>query len=309
MVTLTPYNLISKNGNVVVQPQTLNTDSTSLGLAGRTYSGWGVVYAQNFLNLLENFSSNTAPDNPRKGQLWYDAGTGILKLYDGTQWEATSGDAEKLLNARNISLGGHATGSAAFDGSQDITIDVTLQNSGVTPGNYTSANITVDRYGRVTSAASGTTGNTTVAAVNTFNGRQGAVTLTYNDVVTALGFVPTANAGVGAITGQMVISALGYTPLNKAGDTMLGQLEMNYNNISHAGNVTAYGNLRMGTPGTQTDFQGNRLQNVGTPVASTDGATKGYVDSRIGGGGSGGNVTVSTSAPSGGSEGDVWYRY
>lgn len=59
--------------------------------------------------------------------------------------------AEKLSTARNIIMSGDATGSAAFDGSKDITIAMTLANSGVTAGTYN--NVTVNAKGLITSAS------------------------------------------------------------------------------------------------------------------------------------------------------------
>ena len=59
--------------------------------------------------------------------------------------------AEKLSTARNITMSGDATGSAAFDGSKDITIAMTLANSGVTAGTYN--NVTVNAKGLITSAS------------------------------------------------------------------------------------------------------------------------------------------------------------
>lgn len=46
--------------------------------------------------------------------------------------------AEKLLNARNISLSGVTTGSVSFDGSQNVTISQTLQPDSVGLGTHTS---------------------------------------------------------------------------------------------------------------------------------------------------------------------------
>lgn len=62
--------------------------------------------------------------------------------------------AEKLSTARNIIMSGDTTGSAAFDGSKDITIAMTLANSGVTAGTYN--NVTVNAKGLVTSASNKT---------------------------------------------------------------------------------------------------------------------------------------------------------
>lgn len=49
--------------------------------------------------------------------------------------------ASKLDQARNITISGAATGTGAFDGSQDIEIALTLANSGVTPGTYTKVSV------------------------------------------------------------------------------------------------------------------------------------------------------------------------
>ena len=46
--------------------------------------------------------------------------------------------AERLLNARNISLSGVTTGSVSFDGSQNVTISQTLQPDAVGLGTHTS---------------------------------------------------------------------------------------------------------------------------------------------------------------------------
>jgi hypothetical protein len=65
-------------------------------------------------------------------------------------------NATKLSTARNISTSGDATGVASFDGSADITIPLTLANTGVNNGVYGSntqiPQLTVDKKGRVTSA-------------------------------------------------------------------------------------------------------------------------------------------------------------
>lgn len=64
--------LIATNNNA-------NT-STSLVLPGPNYRNFGVPIAENFLHLLENFSSDTAPYPPVQGQLWYDSAELKLKI-------------------------------------------------------------------------------------------------------------------------------------------------------------------------------------------------------------------------------------
>lgn len=67
-----------------------NTD-TSLVFPGRNSTNYGQVIAENFLHLLENFASSTAPTGAIEGQLWYDSADGSLKISDGVTWKAASG--------------------------------------------------------------------------------------------------------------------------------------------------------------------------------------------------------------------------
>ena len=74
---------------LTVFDNTSSTD-TSLTFPGRNVTGYGQIIAENFLHLLENFSSATQPVNPIEGQLWYDSDNGFLQLFDGTNWKAAS---------------------------------------------------------------------------------------------------------------------------------------------------------------------------------------------------------------------------
>lgn len=58
--------------------------------------------------------------------------------------------ASKLQTARDITLGGAVTGTVAFDGTDNVTIETTLKDSGVTAGQY--SKVTVDAKGIVTAA-------------------------------------------------------------------------------------------------------------------------------------------------------------
>jgi hypothetical protein len=60
--------------------------STSLGLLGRNYIGYGEVQNENFVYLLENFANNNPPARPTKGQAWYDSSSNRLNVYTGEQW-------------------------------------------------------------------------------------------------------------------------------------------------------------------------------------------------------------------------------
>ena len=71
---------------VSIAPGTTNTTSTSLTLVGKNFPGYGQFLMQNFAQLLQNFNSPTAPNNPIVGQLWWDTTNQVLKVYRGTTW-------------------------------------------------------------------------------------------------------------------------------------------------------------------------------------------------------------------------------
>lgn len=70
---------------VVLEDGTVNT-TTSLGLVGRNYIGYGEIQNENFLHLLENFANNAPPSTPLSGQTWYNKTTESLNVYTGTTW-------------------------------------------------------------------------------------------------------------------------------------------------------------------------------------------------------------------------------
>ena len=58
--------------------------TTDITLIGKNYSGFGESLNENFIKLLENFASTSRPDNPIRGQIWFDASEAKLKVYTGT---------------------------------------------------------------------------------------------------------------------------------------------------------------------------------------------------------------------------------
>ncbi|EPB6913821.1 phage tail protein [Pseudomonas aeruginosa] len=86
-----------------------------------------------------------------------DAGkvvSGVLPIARGGTGNAIgqAATAVKLASPRTLAIAGDATGSAAFDGSANASISVTLANTGVAVGTYTK--VRVNAKGLVTSAAS-----------------------------------------------------------------------------------------------------------------------------------------------------------
>jgi len=81
----------TSSGSYTVQDGVVNTQ-TDLSLIGKGYAGYGEVIAENFLHLLENFSSTTAPTKPISGQLWYDSANSQLKVYTGSSFVPAGGN-------------------------------------------------------------------------------------------------------------------------------------------------------------------------------------------------------------------------
>lgn len=95
-----PYNINKTNGEqlVIVEEGTADLTSTSITLIGKNYSGYGESLNENLVHILENFSHSTSPSSPISGQLWYDTGTKILKLYNSKEW-VNAGSGIELDNA------------------------------------------------------------------------------------------------------------------------------------------------------------------------------------------------------------------
>lgn len=88
-----PYVITKTNGQTltVIEDAELDIDSTSLGLIGKNYAGYGLVIDQNFVQILENFASPSQPENVLQGQLWFNSAPSNRKLnvcYDGVNFKS-----------------------------------------------------------------------------------------------------------------------------------------------------------------------------------------------------------------------------
>ena len=66
-------------------------NTTNLRFIGKNYAGYGEIQNENFLHLLENFTSGSQPSRPLGGQIWFDSSSSKLKFYDGTKFRTTGG--------------------------------------------------------------------------------------------------------------------------------------------------------------------------------------------------------------------------
>ena len=154
------YTIIKSNGQVLttIADGTINTTSTSLGLPGRNYAGYGQSLDTNFVHMVENFADTTPPSNPLRGQLWFDTNSSTLKVCPS--------DGETVA-ANWLSLTATSSGGSTTFGSVTVTGNLTANNltavNSITGANGVFQNLTVSV--NATIAAS----NTTTANIGTLN--------------------------------------------------------------------------------------------------------------------------------------------
>jgi hypothetical protein len=89
---------------IVLDDGTLDT-TTSLGLVGRNYVGYGETQNENFLFLLENFANTAPPSRPLTGQIWFNTTDDTAYAYDGTQWNPIGSAAVSATTPTNSNAG------------------------------------------------------------------------------------------------------------------------------------------------------------------------------------------------------------
>jgi len=154
------YTIVKSDGTVLttIADGTINTTSTSLGLPGRNYAGYGQSLDTNFVHAVENFADTTPPSNPLRGQLWYNTNANTLCVCpaDGTttasSWItlAQSGGSGTTtfgsvtvtgnLQANNITAVNALVGDTITVRLATVTANATIANANITIGNVTTLN-------------------------------------------------------------------------------------------------------------------------------------------------------------------------
>jgi hypothetical protein len=154
------YTIVKSNGQVLttIPDGTINTSSTSLGLPGRNYAGYGQYLDTNFVHMMENFADTAPPANPLQGQLWYNTNANTLYVCpaDGTA------NANAWLALTSTSGGGTTTFGA-------VTITGNLSSNNATITNAISADTITVRLATVTDLATIANANVTTANIGTTN--------------------------------------------------------------------------------------------------------------------------------------------
>jgi hypothetical protein len=184
------YTIIKSNGTVLttIADGTINTTSTSLGLPGRNFAGYGQALDTNFVHQLENFADSSPPPNPIRGQLWYNTNTSTLYVCP----------ADGETNAANwLALASTSSGGTTTFGS--VTVQGTLQANLVTAINSVTA-----ADGIFTNLAVSGTSTMTNANINS----AGVGSLTTTIITTGSASTPGTLTGAWTVSGMQLGNAM-----------------------------------------------------------------------------------------------------
>jgi len=271
------YTITLTDGQIyaVVADGTINTQS-SMTLVGKNYAGYGAFLDTNFIHLLENSSNTTPPGAPLTGQLWWDSGNGLLKVYNGTTF--------KTISAATAS-------STAPSGSSSVAGDLWYDSTNAQLNVYTGTNWLL--VGPQSTSGTGTTG----AIVGTITDN-----LSVNHVVVELWV---NNNIVGMISkdatftpGTAVPGGWGIQPIS-AGITLVtsvgGQTPLFYGTATVAQTLLGYNANAFMLTGNNTSTTGTLsvLNNTGLLVGSNSDFNVGVTgtDVNVKTNTSGGNIT------------------
>lgn len=86
------YQINKTDGTIVatVADGQIDDRSTDITLIGKNYSGFGEIFNENLVKILENFAESTRPDHPLRGQIWFDSSESKLKVYNGVSFVPVS---------------------------------------------------------------------------------------------------------------------------------------------------------------------------------------------------------------------------
>ena len=108
-----PYIIDNRVGQTVIIPDNALNQDFSIDLVGRNYENYGAIIAKSFVDLLDNFASNSAPQRQTDGQTWFDTANNLLRVYDADQglWVPMM----PIITSSGLPSGENATGGTYFD--------------------------------------------------------------------------------------------------------------------------------------------------------------------------------------------------
>jgi hypothetical protein len=239
------YTIVKSNGTVLttIADGTINTTSTSLGLPGRNYAGYGQALDENFVYLLENFASPNPPANPLTGQLWFNTNNSTMYICpaDGitnqSAWlalTATSSSGNTTFGAVTVT-GNLSANNAIFTNSMSansasLSYLTVSTNANIALANVNSAVIGTLTTQSITSGGLTTLGNLTGVWTMSGTGTVGG----YNGTAV---YITNGNLQVGLTGGTIGIHTDNYCYANGAPVSFAGT----YSNANVAAYLPLYG--------------------------------------------------------------------
>ena len=101
------YQINKTDGTIVatVADGQIDDRSTDITLIGKNYSGFGEIFNENLIKILENFSESTQPDHPLRGQIWFDSSESKLKVYNGISFVPVSSATISSTQPSTLAIG------------------------------------------------------------------------------------------------------------------------------------------------------------------------------------------------------------
>jgi hypothetical protein len=101
------YQINKTDGTIVATVADGQIDDRSLDitLIGKNYSGFGEIFNENLVKILENFAESTQPDHPLRGQIWFDSSESKLKVYNGISFVPVSSATISSTQPSTLAIG------------------------------------------------------------------------------------------------------------------------------------------------------------------------------------------------------------